>query len=53
MALLYDLNLADDLEPIELTRLDPNVLLPADHPLVAKDRIEAADLVGLPMVQRG
>jgi DNA-binding transcriptional LysR family regulator len=49
-ALLYDLNLPEDLAKIPLLDLHPYVLLPAAHPLAAKPHIDAADLADLPMV---
>jgi DNA-binding transcriptional LysR family regulator/flavin reductase (DIM6/NTAB) family NADH-FMN oxidoreductase RutF len=49
-ALLYDLNLPDDLAKTPLFYLHPYVLLPADHPLAARTQIDAADLAKLPMV---
>lgn len=50
VALMYDENIADSLTSEVLVERDPYVLLSADHPLAAKDRIEAQDLADQPMV---
>ena len=49
IALMYDENLPDWLSKEVLIERAPYVLLAEDHPLAAKDRIDAADLDGLPM----
>ena len=49
-ALIYDLNLPDDLAKLPLLDLLPYVLLPAGHPLAKRARISPADLADLPMV---
>ncbi len=50
LALLYDLDLTDDLATLPLMDLLPYVLLPEGHPLAAKTTIDPADLADLPMV---
>lgn len=50
VALLYDLNLPDDLQLIPLVDLHPYVLLAASHPLAAKAQLVPQDLAGMPMV---
>ncbi len=50
LALLYDLNLSERLEPIGLAELAPYVLLAADHPLAARRRVSLSDLAAVPMV---
>ena len=50
LALLYDLNLPDDLQIMPLFDLTPYVLLAASHPLAAKPSLTPADLAPHPMV---
>jgi len=50
LALLYDLDLSDDLEGEELTQFVPYVLLPANHPLADQRTIRPQDLADYPMV---
>ena len=47
---MYDENVAEGLCKEVLVERAPYVLLPEGDPLAAKDRIEAADLAGRPMV---
>ena len=49
IGLMYDENIADNLTSEVLIERDPYVLLAADHPLAAKEKIEASDLADLPM----
>ena len=50
VALLYDIDLGDDLETIPLDHLSPYVLLPDGHRLAAQTEIEATELAEEPMV---
>ena len=50
MALLYDIDLPDTLETVELSALRPYAALPAAHPLAAKGRVALADLVDEAMI---
>jgi DNA-binding transcriptional LysR family regulator len=50
LALMYDEDLAPGLRKEVLFERTPYVLLPEDHPLAAKDAIEAQDLADLPMI---
>lgn len=50
VALLYDLDLSPLLEAVALTRMEPHVLLAADHPLAGRGPLALADLAALPMV---
>lgn len=50
LALIYDFDLGDDVEVEVLNAFPPYVLLAADHPLAAQDRITPADLLAHPMV---
>jgi flavin reductase (DIM6/NTAB) family NADH-FMN oxidoreductase RutF len=50
LALIYDLELPDDLRRSPLTRLAPYVLLPKGHPLADKKDLIPADLAPYPMI---
>ncbi|MGB3387359.1 MAG: LysR substrate-binding domain-containing protein [Pseudaminobacter sp.] len=50
LALLYDLDLGDNLATIPLTELTPHVLLPSNHPLASQAEISPAELAEMPMV---
>lgn len=50
LALLYDIDLGDELEKIPLDHLFPYVLLPDGHRLAAQTEIEATELAEEPMV---
>lgn len=50
LALLYDLDLSDDLETELVSELAPYVLLAQGHPLAAKAELAPADLADQPMV---
>lgn len=50
LALLYDINLPDDLTITPLTELTPYVLLAEDHPLAGRDELTPADLADHPMI---
>ena len=50
LALLYDLNLPDDLATLPLFDLTPYVLLAADHPLAGRSSLTPQDLAPLPMI---
>ena len=50
LALLYDLDLPDDLEITPLTQLSPYVLLADGHPLADKSALTPNDLADYPMV---
>ena len=50
LALLYDMDLDDDLEKIQLDQLNPYVLLPDGHRLATQSEIEATELAEEPMV---
>jgi len=50
LALMYDENVAEGLAKEILIEREPYVLLAEDHPLAAKDQIEAKDLDGQPMI---
>lgn len=50
LALLYDIDLGDDLEKIPLDYLSPYVLLPDGHRLAAQPEIDATELAEEPMV---
>ncbi|GAA4838879.1 LysR family transcriptional regulator [Saccharopolyspora rosea] len=50
LALLYDLDLDENLDTELLTVVPPYVLLPADHRLSGADGVRLADLAGEPMV---
>lgn len=50
IALMYDENVDESLASEVLIEREPYVLLAADHPLAAKDRIAAEDLADQPMV---
>ncbi len=45
MALLYDLDLPDDVAFTKLREVEPHVLLPANHPLARLDTVSLTDLV--------
>lgn len=50
LGLMYDENVAEDLDREVMMTRDPYVLLASDHPLAGRDRIEPDDLEGEPMV---
>ncbi len=50
VALLYDYDLAGDLDLQPLADLAPYALLPGDHPLALRGNVALADLAPLPMV---
>lgn len=50
LALLYDLDLDDDLAKVPLDELSPYVLLPAGHRLASQSEIEPTELAEEPMV---
>jgi DNA-binding transcriptional LysR family regulator len=50
LALLYDLDLPDEVQRETLTELTPYVLLPDGHSLAAKPQLSPQDLAGEPMV---
>ena len=50
LALLYDLNLPDDLAVVPLTQMPPYVLLAEGHPLADKPALTPAELAKFPMV---
>ncbi len=50
MALLYDLNLPDDIQKIQLLELTPHVVLPHDHALIGQSEIDLADLATEPFI---
>ena len=53
LALLYDVDLADGLEAMQLTELTPYVLLAQDHPLAEKHELTPSDLADHPMILLG
>ena len=50
IALLYDLELPDDIHTVELAELEPYVLLPATHKLAEHDEIDLVKLAQEPMI---
>ena len=50
MALLYDIDLPDDLRKRVLARREPYVALAADHPLAAQGSLSLSDLVDEPLI---
>lgn len=50
LALLYSVELPDDLRQVPLAAFAPYVLLPAAHPLAAKPRVSLKDLANQPMI---
>ncbi|KMW58795.1 hypothetical protein AIOL_003775 [Candidatus Rhodobacter oscarellae] len=50
VGLLYDIALADGLDKVVLTRLQPYVLLAADHPLAAQEALRPEDLAEEQMI---
>jgi DNA-binding transcriptional LysR family regulator len=50
LALLYKLDMPDDLKVTELAAVKPYVLLNAKHPLAGKKRISLHDLTGDPLI---
>lgn len=50
LALLYDIDLPDDLRRTPLTELTPHVLLSAAHPLARRKRIALTELAEEPMI---
>ena len=50
LALLYDVDLPDDIETVALTQLHPYVLLHAAHPLLEHDDVSLKDLERDPMI---
>jgi DNA-binding transcriptional LysR family regulator len=50
LALLYSVDLPDDVKQVPLLRLDPYVLLPASHRLAMKQHVALRDLADEPMV---
>lgn len=53
VALLYDVDLSDGIEALNLTELAPYVLLAQDHPLARMHELTPADLADYPMVLLG
>ena len=49
-ALLYDLDLPDDISVVELASLDPRILLPQGHKLARKKKIALAELAEQPLI---
>lgn len=49
-ALLYDLDLPEDVATVPLAAFQPRILLPADHPLARRRRIALADLAAEPLI---
>lgn len=50
LALMYDLDVADDIERELVAETRPHVLVAADHPVATCETVALADLVGEPMV---
>ena len=50
LALLYDVELPDDIETVALTELHPYVLLHATHPLLKHAEVSLKDLTAEPMI---
>ncbi|MDG2340899.1 MAG: LysR family transcriptional regulator [Paracoccaceae bacterium] len=50
LALLYDLNLPDDIQKTEMLELTPHVVLPKNHRLSSQTEIDLADLVNEPFI---
>lgn len=50
LALLYDVDMPDDLVLTRLGSFVPYILLPADHPLAAKDRVWLKDIANEPLI---
>ncbi|MGI9465061.1 MAG: LysR family transcriptional regulator [Aestuariivirgaceae bacterium] len=50
LALLYDIDLPDDINIVGLTQVEPYVLLNAAHRLMQQDSISLKDLEGEPMI---
>lgn len=50
IALLYDLDLSDALDIVQLSMLTPYVLMAKDHPLAQQDDLTPQDLVDHPMI---
>ena len=50
IALLYDLELPDDIHRVALAELSPYVVLPASHPLADQDEIDLVNLETEPMI---
>ena len=50
LALLYDVDLPDDVTSTRLGAFTPHILLPASHQLAAKDRVWLRDVAELPLV---
>lgn len=50
LALLYDINLPEDVTSVPLAERTPYVALSADHPLAQNDSISLKDLIDQPMI---
>lgn len=50
LALLYDINLPDDIRALPLAERAPYVALAADHPLAAQPEVALTDLISEPLI---